>query len=249
MILHSPARRYGWYLGIIAGVFAALQILISTTAALADAGNLISAQQGLSDGTAVPQFLIGPLLPPVVASYLGMMATGAVMLYLARTAGRLAAYVSGRRESGMIAGGWVALVSGLIWIVLSTMVVIRTHADGTATGLFTSNPTGPLQPVELIGLLAQEIAAGLIGWGLGSLAGQMGAADAPIPSPVVRRPGRPASTTGDAPMWPPSLPPSTPQPSDPLSPYGAWPFPAGEPSVPSVPRQAYRDGGGPVSMN
>jgi len=245
----SAVRRYGGYLGVLAGVFAALQVLISTTAALADAGNLTGAQLGLSSGTAAPQYLFDPLLPPVVASYLAMMVTGAIMLYLAHQAGWLAASVSGRREAGMSAGGRVAVVSGAIWIVLSVLVVLRTHADGTVTGLFTSNPAGPLQPVELPGLLIQELAAGLIGWGLGSLMGQMGAAGAartaippaaPWRRPVDSRQG-PQYGMDPTSTWP-TTPPSTPSPSN-GAPYGAWP----EASAPTGPRQAYLDGGAPMA--
>jgi hypothetical protein len=237
----SAARRYGWYLGIIAGVFAALQVLISTTAALADAGNMLSAQQGLSDGTAVPQFLLGPLLPPVVAAYASMMLTGAIMLYLARKAGELATYVSGRRELGMVAGGWVALISAFIWIGLSMIVALRAHADGTITGLFTSNPVGRLQPVELVGLLVQEIAAALIGWGLGSLVGQLGAARAS--QTLARQPVRGASVQGSG--QPPS-PSRGGQPTDGLSPYSVWPPMAG---APTSPRQTYRDEDDPTALN
>ena len=244
----SVARRYGWYLGLLAGVFAALQVLISTTAALADAGNLLGAQRGLSNGTADPRFLLGPLMPPVVATYGAMLVSGAIMLYLARQAGWLAAYVSGRRDAGTIAGSWVALVSGGIWVVLSILVVLRVHADGSITGLFTSNPTGPLQLGELPGLLVQELAAGMIGWGLGSMMGQSGAANAPLsPSSPGRRPGSEWSPhAGDAPPdWSAPSPRWPETPTDTI-PYDPWPPQAG---APTGPRQGYYQGGDLASPN
>jgi hypothetical protein len=243
----SAARRYGWFLGALAGVFAALQVLISTSAALADAGNLLGAQHGLSDGTADPQFLFGPLMPPVVATYLAMLLAGAIMLYLARQAGWLAAYVSGRREAGMSAGGLVALISGGIWVALSILVVFRVHADGTITGLFTSNPTGPLQPLELPGLLVQELAAVLIGWGLGSMMGQSGAANAPLsPASPGRRPGTDWLPQGGAVSSAWHMPPQNPEPPTGTVPYALWPP---EVAAPTGPRQTRLEDGDLPSPN
>jgi hypothetical protein len=250
----AAARRYGWYLGAVAGGFAAVQLLVSIVAALANAGNILSAQRALENGTADPDFLVSPLLPTVVASYLGMIVTGAIMLYLARRAGQLAAYVSGRREAGVIAGGWVALISGLIWIVLSMVLILLVHADGTLTGILTSNPGGPLQPFELTGLLVQELGAGLIGWGLGSLLGQRGADSVPLPHAPAQRPsvGAPSATPWH-PMEPMEWqrPPQTPavQPGWPASPAEspqAWPPVASHPIT--TPR-SNGDDGDPASMN
>lgn len=236
---HTAARHYGWSLGVAAGLFAALQVLVSTTAARANWGSLDSAQRGLADGTAVPQFLIGPLLPTLVATYLASILSGAIMLYLARRAGWLAAYVSGRREAGLVAGGWVALVSALIWIALSVVVVLLTHTDGSVTGLFTSNPTGPLRPFELPGLLLQQLGAGLIGWGLGSLMGQIGGARAPMPRAM------PTPSIGSA--WPPSASgPMPPWPSQPPSTAGLWSPPSG--FVPPH-RSSHGEGEDSASMN
>jgi hypothetical protein len=237
----TAARHYGQAIGLAAGLFAALQVLISTTAARANWGNLDSAQRALADGTAVPQFLIGPLLPTLVATYLASILSGAIMVYLARRAGWLAAYVSGRREAGLVAGGWVALVSALIWIALSVVVVALTHADGSVTGLFTSNPTGPLRPLEIPGLLIQQLGAGLIGWGLGSLFGQMGGDRAPMPRAMPLPPTSPLGSgwplaAGGPPRWP-DQPPSS---------AGHWPSPADFPASHLPPRS---DGSDPASIN
>ncbi|MBF6591522.1 MAG: hypothetical protein IVW57_13480 [Ktedonobacterales bacterium] len=246
MDLRSVARRYGWAFGGIAGIFALAQVFVSAAAALANWGTIGSAQRALANGTANPQFIFGPLVPTLVATYLAMILTGAIMLALCWRAGRFAAYVTGRIEAGMVAGGWVALVSGLIWIVLTIVVTLVAHADGTVTGLFTANPSGPLRPLELPGLLVQEFGAGLIGWGLGSLAGLRGAESAPLPPPalppIAPRMDMPGMSglpraPGQAGAWPLSPPPP---------PYTPRPAPSGERPGYLPPRH---DGGDAPSMN
>ena len=110
-----------------------------------------------------------------------MIVTGAVCLVLCWYAGRLTAYVNGRRGGGAGAGFRVALLSGAIWMVFSIIISLLLHADGTITGVVASTHDGSALPAQLAGLLIQQLILGAIGLGLGAWAGAIGSNSAPLP--------------------------------------------------------------------
>ncbi len=177
------AQSIGWNLGILSGVFAALQVLISAATARANIATIESMRWSLarlSTGGGNPLPLLGSLAGVVVVTYAAMIVTGAISLGLSWYAGRLTAYVRGRREGGAGAGFRVALLSGSIWIVFSIIISLLLHADGTITGVIASTSDGSGLAGQLAGLLIQEIILAAIGLGLGAWAGHLGAGSASI---------------------------------------------------------------------
>lgn len=207
MAQRSAAWRYGWRLGLAAAGFAALQVLVMVSAGHAAAAQINTLQLAFLN-TTDPESVLGALLIMVVLSYLAMVLTGVVMLYLAYQAGRLAASVSGRTGDGAMAGLWVAVVSGAVWLVLSLVVVAITHTDGTLSGAFTAHPAGALRTSEVVLLGAQEVLLALVGLGLGAALGARGGTvGVKLADPALRGPAfRPAAQA----PWPPQ------------SPWGPW---------------------------
>src|SRR4029077_4454776 len=93
-------------------------------------------------------------------------------------AGRITAQEIGR-HSGALAGFWVALISGTIWIVVSLLGAIILRADGTISGVLTSGANDRLVP-QVVWLLIQELPLALLGLGFGALAGLIGAQTAKV---------------------------------------------------------------------
>ena len=177
------AQSIGWNLGILSGVFAALQVLISAATARANIATIESMRWSLSrleTGGGNPFPLLGSLASVVLVTYAAIIITGAISLGLSWYAGRLTAFVLGRHEGGAGAGFRVALLSGAIWIVFSIMISLLLHSDGTITGIIASTPDGSGLAGQLAGLLTQEIILAAIGLGLGAWAGHLGAGGAPV---------------------------------------------------------------------
>jgi len=180
----SEARSIGWNLGIVSGLFAALQVLISASAARANIATIESMRWSLArldSGGGNPLPLIGLLVPVMLIAYGSMIVTGAISLLLCWHAGRLTAYVNGRRGGGAGAGFRVALLSGIIWIVFAIIISLLLHADGTVSGVVASTHDGSALPAQLAGLLTQQLIFGAIGLGLGAWAGALGSNRAPLP--------------------------------------------------------------------
>lgn len=176
-------RSIGWNLGIVSGLFAALQVLISASAARANIATIESMRWSLArleSGGGNPLPLVGLLVPVALITYGAMIVTGAVCLVLCWYAGRLTAYVNGRRGGGAGAGFRVALLSGLIWMAFSIIISLLMHADGTITGVVASTHDGSALPAQLAGLLIQQLILGAIGLGLGAWAGAIGSNRAPL---------------------------------------------------------------------
>jgi hypothetical protein len=125
-----------------------------------------------------PLNLLSDLVPTLVATYTSMLITGVIMLGFAFYAGRITAQELGR-HSGALAGLWVALVSGAIWLVASLLGAAILRADGTLSGVLTSGAGDRLIP-QVVWLLIQELPLALLGLGFGALAGLIGAATAKI---------------------------------------------------------------------
>ncbi|HEX6543211.1 MAG TPA: hypothetical protein VF040_15755 [Ktedonobacterales bacterium] len=205
---NRPAvQSIGWNLGILSGLFAVLQVMISTSSARANIASIESMRLSLDrlqTGGGNPVPLVGSLLPVVLVTYTSIVVTGVVSLILSWYAGRLTAYVQGRRDGGAGAGFRVALLSGSIWIVFSVIVSLTLHADGTITGVLTSTRDGSSLPAQLTGLLVQEIVLAGIGLGLGAWAGYLGAGSARLPSdmPGGGSPAMPTAFYGMSPAHP-----------------------------------------------
>ncbi|HEU5346967.1 MAG TPA: hypothetical protein VFU63_00005, partial [Ktedonobacterales bacterium] len=185
MMNNRLVASFGWNLGILSGVFAALQVLISASTARANFASITSMRWALSrleTGGGNPIPLLGSLAGVVLVTYAAMFVTGAIGLGLCWYAGRLTAYVRGQRVGGAGAGFRVALLSGIIWIVFSIIISLLFHADGTVTGVLASTPDGSSLGAQLGGLLIQEVVLGAIGLGLGAWAGYLGSGSAPLPA-------------------------------------------------------------------
>ncbi|HEX8731508.1 MAG TPA: hypothetical protein VF725_05550 [Ktedonobacterales bacterium] len=250
MVKRSNApRAYGVRVGLVAGLFAIGQALLSAAAAHGSEAAVRSMQQALntltSGGIADPTLLIGPLVPMLLTTYLSMLGIGLLCVWFAAQAGRMAATAQGRRAGGAAAGMWTWLISSAIWIAASIILTVITNSDGTLTGVFTGTYTSRLLPQELVLLVGQEIIAALLCLGFCALAGAQGARNvalvAPDPFPVAApalagypppgwRPYAPYPAPGYPPTWPPQYPPYPPQTQ---AGYPAYPgYPAGWPPPP-----------------
>jgi len=203
------ALAFGWNLGIISGLFAALQVLISASSARASIASIESMRWALArvtTGGGNPVPLIGSLAPVLLVTYGSMIVTGAICLILCWYAGRLTAYVNGNR-GGAGAGFQVALLSGLLWIAFAIIISVLLHADGTITGVLASTHDGSSLGFQLSGLLTQQIIFASIGLGLGAWAGALGSRSAPLPDPAsVAAPAfAPHVAYGMYPMYPPAV--------------------------------------------
>ncbi len=176
------ARYYGRNLGMMAGLFAFLQVMVSVSSARANLLLMRATQDVITNITnnivQTPLNLLSDLAPTLIATYAAMVITGVIMLGFAFRAGRITAQEIGR-HSGALAGFWVALISGTIWIVVSLLGAIILRADGTISGVLTSGANDRLVP-QVVWLLIQELPLALLGLGFGALAGLIGAATAKI---------------------------------------------------------------------
>jgi hypothetical protein len=181
----ATARRYGRLFGSLSGLFAALQVMVSASAAKENASTIAGlehAASGLASGIPISPFnLLADLVPVLLITYLSAAVAGMIMLGFAWFAGRTTAMALGRHAAGGTTGLWVALWSGAIWLTVSLVVTLVVHADGTLSGIFTSSPGTSMLGAEVILLLIQNGLAALIGVGLGALAGYIGARSARVP--------------------------------------------------------------------
>jgi hypothetical protein len=176
------ARYYGRNLGMIAGLFAFLQVLVSVSSARANILLMRATQDVLTNIInnilQSPLNLLSDLVPTLVATYAAMVITGVIMLGFAFHAGRITAAETGR-HTGALAGFWVALISGTIWLIASALGAGILRADGTISGVVTSGAPDRLIP-QVFWLLVQELPLALLGLGFGALAGLIGAQTAKI---------------------------------------------------------------------
>lgn len=180
---HPATQSFGWNLGILSGLFAALQVLISASAARDNIYSIESIRWAfarLTTGGGNPVAMVDALAPVVLIAYGSMIVTGAISLALSYYAGRLTAYVNGRHTGGAGAGFRVALLSGAFWLVFTVLISLLLHGDGTITGIVASTPDGSALGPQLGGLLIQELLLAAIGLGLGAWAGYIGASRAPL---------------------------------------------------------------------
>src|SRR5690348_13383962 len=118
------ARYYGRNLGMIAGLFAFLQVLVSVSSARANILLMRATQDVITNITnnigQTPLTLLADLVSTLVATYAAMLISGVIMLGFAFYAGRVTAQEVGR-HTGALAGFWVALISGAIWLAISLL--------------------------------------------------------------------------------------------------------------------------------
>jgi len=233
----ATARRLGRALGLMSGLFAALQVMVSTSAALTNAITIRGLQRAFDSLTTsaplTPVNLLADLVPVLVGTYLSAMIAGLIMLGLAWYAGRQTARAIGRRAYGGLAGFWVALWSGAAWLALSLVATLVTHADGTLSGILTSSPGYSRLGTQVIFLLIQNGFAALCGLGLGALAGLIGASAAPVPA----HPAAPYVPPGyGMPLAPGAMPP--------VPGYGMPPAPGAWLGTYPPPPEFYRRGPG-----
>ncbi len=182
--------------GAAGAIFSLLAVFVMAAAAKENETGIVAAQRSLVDlaqgGGANPLPRLAQLVPVFVATYLAALLTCLVSLGFSWYAGRLAAIVTGRRESGAVAGFWVALVSGSVWAAVAVLVILALRADGTASWLLatllysltapSSHLSGAINtqatPVyvgmQLALFLLQALVGGAAALGLGALAGRLG---------------------------------------------------------------------------
>lgn len=242
-----PVRRLALTFGLINGLFAALQVAVSSWAAVINQGVSASLYYGVNGVGLNPSIIASWLAPMLIAAYgtclLGFIAS----LWLCWQAGRAAALATGRRGAGAQAGTLVSLLGSASWIVLSVLAALVLHTDATVAGLagiVTAAPgrVGPNPPTEIVVLLVQLIAAALFALGFGALAGRIGAGAAhlpPAPPTSAARMGYPAPIPPYG-FWPPPTPPYGPYSpaAYPPRPESYVPPAAGQASPPSAPPEA-----------
>ena len=178
-----PVRRFGLIFGLLNGLFAMLQVAVSSWAALVNHGAIASLYYGANGVGFNPTVLVNWLAPVLVAAYGTCLLGFVASLWLCWHAGRAAAAASGRRGAGAQAGLLVSLLGSAIWIVTSVLAALILHTDATVSGILATTParTPTHLGAEIAGLLTQEIIAGLLALGFGALAGRMGAGAAHLP--------------------------------------------------------------------
>ncbi|HEY7780057.1 MAG TPA: hypothetical protein VIC85_07585 [Ktedonobacterales bacterium] len=204
-------------LGLLYGLFAVLQVVVSVSAAVENhsviAGLYYGTQQSGFDPTVAVQWLA----PMLVATYGSCLAAFVIDMGLCWYAGRLVAGASVRGSGGAGAGLLTSVIGSAIWIAASIVAVLFAHTDGTIAGLFATTPQYSAANVggEIVGLVVQEGLAAALALGFGALAGAIGGASArPRPALAVMPPR--------AHSMPPIAPAAMPYPGAapyPLNPY------------------------------
>lgn len=213
-----PVRRYALAFGLLNGLFAALQVAVSSWAAAVNQGVYTSLYYGLNGVGFNPTTLANWLAPMLIAAYGTCLLGFCVSLWLCWQAGRAAAVATGRRGAGAQAGALVSLLGSAFWIVLSVLMTLVLHTDATLAGLagvIAATPGQPRTnvPTEILVLLVQQIIAALLALGFGALAGRIGAGAAHLPSVSMAR----AAIIPPAPMPPYSVYPPAAYPPPPES--------------------------------
>jgi hypothetical protein len=182
-------------LGLMNGLFATLQVVVSSSGAVENSPALASVYYGTHGAGLDPTVIASWLAPLVIATYGSCLVAFAIGMGLCWYAGRLVA-LAGSPAAGTRAGLLTSLIGSVIWIGASVVGVLLAHADGSLSGLVVAaqgRPSSAGVGGELAGLLAQEIVAALITLGFGALAGSIGASSVPRQPPPPRQvsPGGP----------------------------------------------------------
>ncbi|MEO7003303.1 MAG: hypothetical protein ABI068_15930 [Ktedonobacterales bacterium] len=248
----KAAGYYGRMVGLVAGLFAVVQVLIAHAAVQGEQGAYDSYQLAIarfshSQPTDFTLF-IPNMLNILIVTYAAMLFCGFITVVLSWYAGRLAAQAIGRHARGASAGTAVWWVSSLIWLVASIAGVFITHTDGTIASMLApliswlaNNASADTYflPWTLALLVVQIILASLFCWWVCAVAGYMGASSAPLVAPAYTY--MPPPFPGMAPGMYPGMvfragaPPA--YPGGYLAP-GAWPSPPPTGAYPFLPPQA-----------
>jgi hypothetical protein len=226
-------RVYGMRIGLVSGLFAIAQVLVSVAAARGSEASLLAVQRTFAvltgGGLADPTTIAPALIPMLITTYLSLLVVGLLTVWFASRAGRLAAIAQGRHAGGASAGMWVWLTTTGIWLLASIVATVITNSDGTISGVFFGTFSSAYLPQQLIFLLLQEVVAALVCLGFCAIAGAYGARNAPV-SAVAQAPLR-------APAWYPYAP------YPPYPPQGAYPYaPYPTPGAPVSPAPSAHPG-------
>jgi hypothetical protein len=214
----QAVRRYGLIFGLLNGLFATLQVAISSSAALENHAAISSLYYGFRDQTLDPSVAVAWLTPVLASAYGSCLVAFGFGMWLCWQAGRATALAAGRDAGGASVGMLTSLIGSGVWIAVSVVATIVLHTDGTASGVLASTPDRSAANLggELFGLLTQEVVGGLVALGFGAVAGRIGAGS-------VRFPARSAPPATFAPLYAATIP---------LPPHG---YPAAGVPMPSYP--------------
>ena len=193
----AVARFYGRQLGIAAAALSLIAALVSISAASNNWQEIITVQRALIDlANQGDALLIPPLLalaPMLFVTYLVEVLTFLATLALCHYAGRVAAGFHRDADMGSVAGAWVVLVGGGVWLTITAFFTLFTQLDGTfawffatiadvllsssssAVHVYVSNPDGGFIALHLLILLIQNGLGMGFAVGVGSLIGRRGA--------------------------------------------------------------------------
>jgi|GEM_PF-1929361 type IV secretory pathway TrbD component len=195
----TDPRNYTRVLGLTAGMFSLLHVLIAGSAAVSARPAIITLQRSLIDyaqggGVSIDQ-LSDPLLRLFVVTYLSALISMLITLGFCWYAGRVAKENTGEARAAGRAGATVALISGVVWFIVGIPAILFIHADGTVSWLvatvgvilaapkapplsavYMTSPGGQFLLIQFAALLLQLIPCLLIVLGLGWVAGRIGGA-------------------------------------------------------------------------
>ncbi len=191
-----PLSRYAWMFGALNGLFAALQVMVSVSAALESRAPLSSLYYGIHGSGFDPSMLVAWLGPLISATYGTCLLGFIVSLWLCWHAGRAVASAAGARSGGAVAGLLTSVIGSGVWMVVSIAAIAIAHTDGSITGILNTNPGFSAASVrsEGVGLVVQELVAASLSLGFGAIAGHLGAATVSVT----------ASSRRNLPQMPPS---------------------------------------------
>ena len=251
-------RRYGLIFGLLNGLFATLQVALSSSAALENHSAISSLYYGFKNQALDPSVAVAWLAPILVSAYGSCLVAFGFGMWLCWQAGRATALAAGRDAGGASAGMLTSLIGSGVWIAASVAAVLVLRTDGTASGILATTPDRSAANLggELAGLLTQEVVGGLVALGFGAVAGRIGAGSVRFPSrtapPATFAPlyaatvplppaGYPAAGM-PMPLYPPSpdfYRGPAPAPGQPFG--GGWPpsYPGGAAYPPAYPAQPF----------
>jgi hypothetical protein len=178
-----PVRHYALIFGLLSGLFAAMQVAVSSSAALENRAAISGLYYGLQNQALDPSIAAAWLAPVLVAAYGSCLVAFGFSMWLCWHAGRAVAAASGNPTGGAGAGMLTSLLGSGIWIAASVAAVLALHTDGTASGIFATTPNLSAANLggELSELLGQEVVAVVVALGFGAVAGRMGAGSIHMP--------------------------------------------------------------------
>jgi hypothetical protein len=180
----KAVRRNGLIFGLLNGLFATLQVALSSSAALENHAAISSLYYGFKNQALDPSVALAWLTPILASAYGSCLVAFGFGMWLCWQAGRATALAAGRDVGGASAGMLTSLIGSGVWIAASVAAALVLRTDGTVSGLLATTPDRSAANLgaELAGLLTQEVVGGLVGLGFGAVAGRIGAGSVRFPS-------------------------------------------------------------------